>query len=181
MATNKEITEKIKEALKFRNIKIASAARMIGKSPQNLNNILRGNRHLSQSTAELFHREFGWSIQYMRFGIGQLEETTINSNDHRNNILLNIGYVFPLNDNTLTEKEKEWNRIAYVLKNTYIKLNNELPQNVTTNVNKIINQSYISKAKTEKEKRSEATIILYSQLIRQITDEQSIFNKLKEE
>lgn len=67
-----EVCQTVKKDLRSKKISLAEAARRVGKSPQNMNNILRGNRRLGQSTAELMHREFGYSIPYLRYGIGFL-------------------------------------------------------------------------------------------------------------
>lgn len=68
-----DVAEAIRnDIIKVRRISLSSAARSIGKSPNNLYNIISGKTRLSRATANLFHQTFGYSIDYMTMGKGEL-------------------------------------------------------------------------------------------------------------
>ena len=68
-----DVAESIRDDItNVRRISLSSAARSIGKSPNNLYNILSGKTRLSRATASLFHQTFGYSIDYMTMGEGEL-------------------------------------------------------------------------------------------------------------
>lgn len=71
--TKKEITQMIRKDLKERrHINLAEASEIIGKSRQSLYNIMNKGHQISPKTAELMHKHFGYSIDFLRHGVGPM-------------------------------------------------------------------------------------------------------------
>lgn len=68
-----EIADAIrKDLVDVRAISLTQAALQLGKKPNNLYNILNGKSRISRNTAAQFHKEFGYSIDFITKGIGSL-------------------------------------------------------------------------------------------------------------
>ncbi len=81
MKTNhspEEVAEAIRtDIIKARRITLSDAARKLGKSPNNIYNILNGKSRISRSIANQFHQEFGYSVEFLTMGEGELYENTL--------------------------------------------------------------------------------------------------------
>ena len=64
----------IRDIRDVRGMTIAAFARSIGKTPQNVYNMLRGESRFSKKTAKLLNERYKYSILYLTQGIGQLYE-----------------------------------------------------------------------------------------------------------
>lgn len=62
------------DIVNVRDMTLSEFARSIGKTPQNIYNMLNGQRRLSRKTAELLNEKYKYSIAYLTQGIGQLYE-----------------------------------------------------------------------------------------------------------
>lgn len=174
-STPEEVSQAIRDDFRKTGITLAEAARRIGKSTQNLSNILRGERRLSQSTAELLFREFGYSIPYLRFGEGTLHDNGRDDvpawKDKELGVVYNLGYVFPNNSKLLgSKREQKLNQIASAFKEAFTKLYTHVDINKSFDMNIALDRPYKSIAKTINEKTLEASLLLYTGMLLQFCD-----------
>jgi len=102
-----------------RGMTISSAARVIGKTPQNFHNMLNGKSRFSAKTAELLHEKFNYSVLYLTTGMGQLYENPQDNpnydpyaHDKDEYDESNSLGVFYIDDKHLTDREKKLNEYA---------------------------------------------------------------------
>ena len=72
-ATPEEVNRAVALDLRSRRISQKNAGDIIGKSRTQVSNQLCSNRRFSKSMAELFSRAFGYNVQYLLYGEGELK------------------------------------------------------------------------------------------------------------
>lgn len=68
----KEVKQSIVKDLKDKSISRAAAAEMLGMGTQTYANLLSQQKYFSRKMAERFHEKFGYSIEFLMTGIGDL-------------------------------------------------------------------------------------------------------------
>lgn len=72
--STKEVCKAITEDLKKRRYTHKMAAEKIGTTPQNMSNMLSGRRQFSRNMAQKFSEQFGYSIEWLLYGEGEMFE-----------------------------------------------------------------------------------------------------------
>lgn len=178
----KDVADNIKRELSAKGISIAEAARILGKTPQNLNNILRGTRRPSRATAMLFNKFFDFSVDYICLGEGDMYPggKSPEANFIESNPLLYLGSVLPQNYPGLSPREKELNRIAETYRQLCLKAEKELALGFNIDINQALKIGETAlRGQTEIENKLIVTLYFWINVLRQYMDTDVISKHLE--
>ena len=173
-----EVARMIREDLTTkRHITLAEAAEIIGKSPQSIYNLMKGEHRISHKIAVLLNEHFGYSIGFLEKGTGpMIEELGAEARP--------IRLFRAFSDKELkTEREKTMNQIKYVLQQCH----KILSQSIKTtkpldNLSVRINQDSLDlECKSDTEKELFYEISMWCGLVRQLADPANVKSTLEYE
>ena len=119
-ATPYEVAQAIrKDWVEIRKLKLAQVARELNTSPQNITGLLKGKARFRQKTANLLKAKFGYSLDYLLKGEGELYgdltpviQSSVKGNDLA--VTTPFGEYYP-NDDGLTGRQVYLNKYAKLL------------------------------------------------------------------
>lgn len=177
--TPKEVAQAIQDDLLARSLTIAEAARMLGKTPQSLYNLLRGEFRVGIKMAKALHDTFGYSRAFLQQGIGELIDQPNEAQaeePHEDSMMYYYG-VYYADDSLFTEREKLLNMVSRVLSETFSMLNSRLLLGIKLDLFDYDDWEELGfEPRSDVEKRLVKTISQYSSQIRQMTDVKGILN-----
>lgn len=140
-ATPEEVARAIHKNITMdRGITIAEAGRILGKSPQSMYNILKGDHRISLKVAHEFNNNFGYSVDFLTKGLGTLLESASSFEDEGDGLHfdldeINLGnWAFYTNPQGFSERETFLNDVAKIYQLAYVYLNNKLQLGVFSGV-----------------------------------------------